>query len=280
MSAEILLGKLSGADLLKALIRDSLSGEILRSPIRVKTWGRMGINAPYNIIVRQEVIADFLQNGIGLKPDQIQKTQVHFVGETPWKIPSDDRQNVFPPDDKKKRSYIHSDYAWFNVDEATGEHFLVVSAYSVWEELKTDRQHFIDWWRRKRKNDKSWEALGKRTKQLDASKERRDLLAKVTTQEELEIFLADLLSLVGKAFLIEHMIHEAVHSQCDRRSDHIRLSKSKLRTEKEKEEEETAERVAEELVASGKWNHMIELRVNPRRPRKKAARKSLFKNNY
>lgn len=265
-SAESMLGKLTGGDLLKYLHEASRSQEVSRYPVRVRTWGRLGISAAYNVIPRPEVISDFLQNEIGLKPDKLHKTQVHIIGEKPWKIPDVEKSNIFPPDANKRKDYIHSDYAWFSVDETTDEHFLVIAAYRVWEGLKGDRQRLVEWRKRKRRTQKSWELLDKKTIHINLTEELRATFEAVSDMEA-EQFLANLISSAGRNELIDKVVHEVVHSDKHRRADRIRLSKSRFSRSLDKQEEAEAEKKAEEITDSGKWNHMLDFRVNPRTPR-------------
>lgn len=268
VEATEMLGKLSGRDLLMTILHDSRLAESPKHPLRVKVWGRQGINSPYNIVPRREVISDFLQNGVKLRPEEIHKTQVHVICEKPWNIPHDEELNILPKDEGR-RSYTSSEYGWYNGDDTTGEHFLVIAAYRIWEGLKSDRELLSDWNKRKRKTDAGWIKLGQKMRHVELRDELRSSIERNQTAEELEVILAEELSRSGKLITVNYAIHEISHLEKERKrkAEGIHFTKSRIQKRNDREEEQYANRIADEL--DKRWDYMFDFRAHPRKLRTK-----------
>lgn len=260
MSAEI---PLTTAQTLVGLLRESFSME-LRPPINYKEYGRIGYRAPYSLVVRREVVRDFLQSEVGLKPDEVDKAFVFVIGEKPHKIPDEDMPFAFPPelrDDPRAFAYIH-EHPTLKI------HCLDIPAFRLWADLRKDRDLIIQWTKRKQnmQTAKSWETLGRKTQRFQATEERRLEIEKTQTREELEIVIANILSKIGTEILVEHAVHEVDHSDKFRkREDLWWFTKPTALKNTKKIIEDSAEKA--ELELAQKWYHMLDFVVNPRKPR-------------
>lgn len=260
MSAEI---PLTTAQTFLGILRESFAME-LRPPINYKEYGRIGFNAPYGLTVRREVVRDFLQTEAGLKPEQVDKTYIYVIGETPHKIPDEDMPFAFPPElreDPKKMAYIHE-------HPTVKIHSLSIPVFRLWADLKSDRDLLINWAKRtqNRRTPRSWESLGKKTKLVLTTDERREAIERAQTREELELVVASILSKIGGECLVEHIVHETDHSNKFRkRGDLWWFTKPRALKDTNRFVEESAQRAEIELAQN--WYHMVDFKVNPRKPR-------------
>lgn len=256
----------TGGSLLVSLLKEAFSSEPQRSPINYKEYGRIGPNYPYNIVVRKEVVRDFLQTEMGLRSDQVDRAFIFVIGEKPHKIPAEDLSFAFPQElrsDPKAVAYIHE-------HPTVKVHSLSLPVFRLWKELKTDRDIVVNWWERKpnMKTLRSWGTLGRKTHKLLATEERRMLIEQAQTREDLELVIAKMLSHIGTQFLVEQVVHEGDHSgKFRRREDLWWFTKPNVLRSTSKTLEDSAEKAEEEL--DQKWYHMLDFRVNPRRLRKK-----------
>lgn len=256
-------GGLTGAQVLKALYREAFSAELPR-PIRVRGWGETGVKGPYTVIVREEILRDFLQRGLRLKPHEIDRIQLHILGERPHKIPKEERDHVFPPDERKKRKKPH--YAWITTDKRTGTHTLTVAVFRMWAGFERDRRLFVEWSKRKKryKADPNWEALRRKTKLIEASAERRAAIEGLTPRQ-LELFLNNLFSQVGSQYLVEFgPFHEGDHSKRYRDKYDLSLGKRKEKVTGDPMELD-AEKAEERFSQLGEWNNIISFIVNEKK---------------
>lgn len=256
MSVESNIERTSG-QVWRDVLRESFSLE-LTPPIRIKTWGRMGINAPYSIIIREDIVRNFLREEARLRPDQIYKTQLHILGERPHKLPKEERNYVFPKDERKKPHH-----AWISVDKRTDTHTITIAAFKIWEDFARDRRLFIAWGNRKRKTDEGWEELGKKTKILEANNERRQLIESATP-DRLGAVLDDLISSISMKHVLQLAFHEINHSfKYRNRYQEWPISERVQRIISNLIEPDAEE--AEELhLRTGKWDEMIQFMVNQR----------------
>lgn len=259
MGAEMVLGQLRGGDLLKVLFSDRSSSD-LGPQLSLREWGKIGINNPYAIVINRDIMKDFLEKGVKLRPHQIHRTQIHVLGEKPHKIPEEFRDFIYPQDERQ-RARPH--YAWIEEHKPTRTHFVGISGLTLWQDLKIDRNLILAHQKRKKRTPKSWEVLAKKTKLVSLTQDRMKAIEEAATPEALDAYLCDLLSFVGTISILEDILHETDHSYRYRTKYEFWISKKRWLALANSDLEADAEKAESRLDSLGDWKNMIYFRIRP-----------------
>lgn len=258
MATEAILGQLRGTDLIKTLVSDRTPDF---SPQFVyREWGRIGLNGPYSVIVNKDAMKGFLQKRVKLRPHQIHRTQIHILGEKPHKINPEFAGFIYPAEERKRRRPL---YAFIEEHKPTRTHFVTISGFALWQDLRHDRDLVLEHQKRKRKTDASWAALGKKTKQVDITEEVRGALEQATDPEALRRYMAELLSMVGTICILKDLLHETDHSYRYRTAYEFWLNSDEWIRKVQRDLEATAEAAEQTIGELGEWRNMVYFSVRP-----------------
>lgn len=174
---------------------------------RVEYHGMTSIEegAQYDFRVNEPLLAHYLRKEFGFSEEDLDKLKVYVIGEHPQGKPHKFSED--PKENKRLRAFFFDpdiydpDKSWAAIKEGDdGTHHIIFYAFNFWRDLNMERDAILRFAGIKRRTEKSWNALDKKTELLEKNKKFPQLgkrftqyLANVLPDDAYESHVANIL---------------------------------------------------------------------------------------
>jgi len=136
--------------------------------------------APYDFRINESLFAEYLKKEFGFASEDFDKLKVHVIGEHPPKRPhkltKEQRDFLFDKTENPKDSRYDPKNTWGLIKEDDdGTQHIIIYAFNFWRDLNMEKQAILRFAGTKKRTEKSWKVLEKRTELLEKNKKHPTL---------------------------------------------------------------------------------------------------------